>query len=1151
MKLPIFAIITAILALAVPHLAAQGTDSMLTTVGATVQDADKNNIAYILWQPGDAEATFGKRFSINRKDGAADSPSPFTRVGMQSLQASPNTIRSMLALGAVVDRWHAMAPQRIDGLYRQVTYGGSEASDAQEDPDLDVAGKLSYLLAASATDPATLSRLFFLGRAHPGVMIALGHAYQVPVAEGVHTFEIREVDLADKDIRVVGRVTLDTLNPVVLDAPASPVRVWHPVADASPNIVNPKDHLNARFRWGVPPSLRAQMAHAFGFDLFRVRKEIAETHGWDLTPPSAAEMLDALALMDPANPDPDVSQVNELPILVGDLLTPAEAGDKDDTERIDYADDGVWHTGAGGQPVRRPYVDGEAFYFFVAARGITGMPGSLSPGTLAVMCDTLPPVPPVVESVFSEFVAPATEAQWQAEGQGGTQFLQVKIRQLPNAPSDEAAEGYYIYRWDNPSEYLNNLGNPDVGRVGYVEHDPGKRFVYFDDTGAGAPTPETHEDRSVWYTARAVGISSHKDEILSGHSGPVPGFLRDFEAPDAPTGDFLICRDLPFVNFTRRLEEDPGTAGLPKEFEGIGVEAERLSPRIVAADIEVEIRLGGGQAQRVHKKRHLFQHGNTLRVNLPYREPANKDQTMRIMVRGVTAHGLVSEPSIVNVTQPQQPAAYAVFPYQMNVERQCRPISSVPEPRPVHEAFDADGTRNAIAGSISFLADQGVSEWRIYRRVGSDGPLTLVAKAEGAGLLSPAAWMDDALPAASGVRICYYAQVLDQNANPSPLFPIGCTELLNPDLPTPMLAPASVTNPGDDDTMRVKLDWFSDPVGVERFEILIARDGGGIPEPGGVSPLLTDTAASVDADEFEALSFYRFQSGRVGGPVMGGGPEFSATLTLPSDATYYFAVVAAGPGEFGARSSGAASNVVSASWRTEPDGPQPVIPWPGRPLGGTFDARQPIETYTTAEGPIWPVALPSDFGKPTSILVGVTRHPLISNTLGTFGQLASPEPPENYLFRVRENSDDANSLADLMPFMLYRYQLPSDVYPDARANIVQCTPLIDRMAWRFVRDEKVGDVYEVRDPYFHFFESRGQTPFDLPVAGAWTDENAPLLGPPLAYEPRPPYLEGATGFIFLNDLLPVTQGAKYRHLIVQYDGRGEIKRVIPIEPIQH
>lgn len=1152
MKLPVSSIAAAMLAVAtsVP-LAAQGVDDTLVTVGTT-QKVDDIIHSYLLWQPGDATATFGKRFSINRKDGPPGAASPFVRLGIQTLHSSPNTIRAMLELGAVVDRNHAAAATRIDALYRDSLYQSGDAPAAPADPNLDAAGKLSYLIHSAATDPRVLSRLFFLGRAHPGVMMALGHGYHIPVAPGVHTFEIREVDLADNDIRVVGRVTMDAENPVIPAAPASPVRVLHPLNPEDQHTISPKDHLNARLRWGVPTALRDQLPHTFGFDVFRVKKAAAEALGWHTTPPSPEKMLDALDATAADDPDPDISQANALPILVGDLLTPAEAADPNDTERIDFADDGIWHTGPDDRPARRPYADGEAFYFFVAARTITGRPGNISTGTLVVMCDRLPPAPPVVDAVLSQFVAPNNPAQWAAEGQGGSQFLQVRLRQLPSAPAEDTATGYYIYRWDTPQEYLSHLGNPLTGRIGYVAHVPGETFITFDDNGPGAPTHDTHPDRSVWYTARAVGYSACPEEVLSGHSGPQPGFLRDFVAPDAPTGDFLICRHIPQAFFDRRIPGKPGDIDLPEDFRGIIIDANRLNDIIVAADIRVDIWLENQSYLTVHARRHQFRKSDLIRVNLPYPEPTAKGGLIRLTVRAVTAHGLVSEPAVHVISEIQEPAPYARYPFNLTAEQQCRAISTVPDPRPIHEASNPDGSVNPITGSISFLPAQRVREWRVYRRVGSDAPLTLVEQKEGENLPTLDTWADPNMPAASGARVCYYLQTLDQNANPSPLEFLGCTEVVNPDLPTPMLAPAKIIGDDGGDNMIVALEWFCDPVGVERFEVLIAREGGGTPDPGGLSQLLSIEAVAMDdSADFDDLSFYRYQTARVTGPAMGDGPQFSVNLTLPADTPHYFSIVACGPGEPETRASGSASNITSARWVTEAAGPQPVIPWPVRPLPPAFDHRQPIESYTTGEGPLWPVVLPSEFGRPTSILVGVTRHPLLSDSLGTFGTLASPDPPENYLFQVRDNRNSAASLAPLMPFMLYRYQLPSDLYPDARANIVQCTPLIDRMSWRRVEDDKGGRAFEIRDPYFHFFEGRGQTPFNLPVSGGWDDVNLPELGPPLAVSPPPPYLEEATGFIFLNDLLPVAVGAKYRYLLVQFDDRGEIKRVIPLEPVQH
>ena len=227
-----------------------------------------------------------------------------------------------------------------------------------------------------------------------------------------------------------------------------------------------------------------------------------------------------------------------------------------------------------------------------------------------------------------------------------------------------------------------------------------------------------------------------------------------------------------------------------------------------------------------------------------------------------------------------------------------------------------------------------------------------------------------------------------------------------------------------------------------------------------------------------------------------------------------------------------------------------------RPLPGRFDHRLPIGQYTAREGPIWPLTLPSDFGVPTSILVGTTRHLLSRASFlppsNRTADLSSPAPPENYLFRVRENSANPDSLDGLMPFMLFRYQLPSERFPDARPNIVQCTPLLDRMSWRRVDDPKQGLFYQLNDPWFDIVSlSFGNSGLPLPVANGWSDDDPPTVHTLTNIDPLPPYLRDATGLILLNDPLPVTIGARYRHLIVQYDDRGEIKRVIPLEPVQH
>lgn len=1136
MKLPfITAAICAVLLLC-GRAPAQGTVELLTSVGTTVENAGTTH-AYLLWQPGEAEATLGKRFAIYRKSGDAGSAAPYARLGIQTLQTSANTIRAMLELGAKLDPAAGNAATLIDGIYRQITLDAGDAPAPPADPNLDASGKLAFIISSAVTDPRTLSRLFFLGRAHPGVMMALGHAFSISVQAGVHTFEIREIGNADDDIQVVGRVTLDTAATIIPQSPASLVRVRHTVDPDSVQSVSPKDHLNVRFRWGIPEGLGSQLPHTFGFDIFRVKKSAAISLGWHTTPPAAATVLAALAGNDPADPDPAVSQANELPILVGDLLTPAQAADPADTERFDFSDDGIWHLAPGGSKVRRPFADGESYYYFVAARGITGMPGQLSSGSLITFCDTLPPLPPTLSSVLSNFVRPAEPADWAA--QAGSQFLQLKFRQLPTAETT----GYHIYRWSSPQEYLNSIGNPAVGRIAIVPHVDGDVFKTFDDNGAGAPTLANSADKSVWYTVRAVGRTACGGKPLSGHSAPMPGFLRDFKAPEGPDGDFLICRHLPFALFNSFEEASLEKTGLPPDYHGFGVDIVRPGSLIVAADIRISLQKGVQTPLTLQTGRYSFQQGNTLHVDFPFFLPDDDSYKIIIQVRGITAHGMVSTFASTLMT-PQMSAPYYIASFGLTLEEQCRAISTVPDNPPIHEAFLPNGDVNLISGTLTFPTNQRVSEWRVYRRVGGDGPLSLIAKAEGTSIPNPGTWQDDALPAANGAMVCYYGQILDQNANPSPLMPLGCTMLVNPDLPTPMLSPASIEEKGT--KMGVKLEWFCDPVGVDRFEILVARQGGGEPDVIGLSPIISAGFTEHVSADFPDLAFHTYQTARIGGGI-GNGPAFSVNIEMPADARAFFAVRACGPNGPNLRVRGSVSNVVSARWQIQPTGPQPVIPWPARPLPDPFDPRQAITRFALGEGPLWPLIPPTDYNVPTVILVGLIHVPFDGFNTTT---ILSAKPPENYLFKIRENREGATFLTKLMPLMLYRYQVPSPTFPDARANLVQCTPLIDRMSWQHSVNSGTGQDYHfLRDPFFMVLPFNNAMP--IPVGGDWSASASPTLANPNTLNSLPVYLEGATGMLLLKDPLPVTVGAKYRHLIVRFDERGEIKNVIPLESVQH
>jgi hypothetical protein len=227
-----------------------------------------------------------------------------------------------------------------------------------------------------------------------------------------------------------------------------------------------------------------------------------------------------------------------------------------------------------------------------------------------------------------------------------------------------------------------------------------------------------------------------------------------------------------------------------------------------------------------------------------------------------------------------------------------------------------------------------------------------------------------------------------------------------------------------------------------------------------------------------------------------------------------------------------------------------VIPWPARPLPGIFDHRRNIDSYVKSEGPLWPMVMPSGYADAaTGILIGLTDFAVERSNNGDGAQCYTSKLPEDYLFKVRDQSGDMSSLQSLMPFMLYRHQVPSTQHPQAKANLVQCTPLLDRISWK-----QLPNHFHVRDPYLTFqpFSTKAPITYPIPVSGAWSNSQMPVVGAPgVGGAPRPEYLRDATGIILLKDRLPVIAGAKYRHLIVCFTQDGEIRRVIPLNPIQH
>jgi len=1117
---------------------AQNADYMVYSVGKTFTIGGET-WAYLLWQPGDASTTLGRRFAVYRKDGDIASPNPYARLGIQTVQTSPAATKALLILGAKFDHTPNVVPGQINALYADATNQPDEVlPNPPTVPDNLIASQLNTMLQIAEADGKVLDRLMFLGRAHPGVMMCLGHGFAIKVANNsLHTYEVREIDAGDNDLRVLGRVTLDAAAPVVLTAPGRPYGVQHPIPEPSTQLVaSPKDHLACRFRWGVPDDLRRLIPQTFGYNLYRVKESVATNLGWDLAAPDIADLEDLVALS--SGPDPDAKRVNALPVLPPSLLTEAQASDPADHETFFTHDD--------NEPPDNRFVDGQTFYYYAAALDIAGHPGTASLGTRLSYCDRLPPPVPSIESIRNIFTNPNTDAE--LAGLKGTQHFRVRIEQLPETPAKDAASRYYIYRWTYAQQWITDGGNPATNLVGSVVHVPGEKFVDWNDTSPGAPkitpTDQSWFNKTVWYTVRAEDNTACSPKNLSGHSPPIFGVLRDRVGPGRPTGILQRCRAIVNISNSRPRGVFKREVGLDDDAVGFLVEVTRTDPLIQSFDVRVVFDNGLAPPTTLFATTRFFSTANVQLVHVPIPDVPSQE----IQVRSRTQTNQVSPWSARSTGDAVETSAYInIYPFQTSLLARYSPTSGVPETPPEHEVDGPNGTIVGPNGTLTLPA--GTREWRVYRKVGPEGEYQLIARGAGDSLPANVNWSDEAPPTVNGTIVCYYGQVFDEHGNSGPLTRIGCVKMITGKLPVPMLSPVELLASSGDQA-QIKLKWFGDPVGVERFEIWCAADGS--PDPGlvgaKISPKLGNADGLVISDEAVGLSFTAYQSPSIPGGF-GSGAKFDLTLLVPANKLLHFAVRAVGSGDFATRPSGGFSNVVSGLWQ-EPAAPgQPVVPWPARPLPVINDLSFDIDDYLPGEGPFYAQPLQVGYGGSATIMVGKFKTYTSPDGAQT-AFITKTTPPEDLFFKFRKQGvadlPDPAQLEPILPFVVYRHQVPSTLFPAAVPNLTQVSPLIDRIAYR-----TEASFYDVRDPFFLYPLSQNNSfGTEVPVSGIFQRDPASFTTQPWAsVTTRPRYLGTCDGLILWVDHQPVTKGASYQYLLVHFTKRGEIERVIPTNTV--
>ena len=1157
---------------------AQNADPLVFTVGNSYATGGGNSHNYLLWQPGDVATTFGKRFAVYGKSGEPDSVDPYTRLSIQSVQTSPSAIQALLMLGAKFDHDAAALPERITALHAETRAQPLPPGFVMPTAITpEVAQKLAQIMTTASTDPEILQSLLSLGRAHPGVMMSMGHGFAIEVpTNSLHTYEVREIDPGNNDLRVIGRVTLKASSPFTLPPSGRPFPNPHPVDPDLQLAASAKDHLNVRLRWGMSNALRNALPKAYGFNLYRVPKGFGD-------PNTLTTEAQALGV-------PGAVRVNALPIAASELFTDAEAADLGVKRDVFfYADD--------KNPPSDPFSDGETFYYYVAARDIAGHPGPLSPPTEITMCDRLPPSQPAILSVDNVF----DFASADSAAQTGKQHLRVVIRQVPDLPVENSATKYRVYRWHSATDWQRLGGDPEFNFIGEVDHVPGQATVFFDDDDAtdldtdyvspanngpdtGAAIANSESDfnmgKTFWYTVRAVDDASCDPKNLSGHCGAHYGVLRDRVGPDKPSGQISRCYCRPLIEDAPSSSAPFDRYGLDENFPGAVIRVNRTDlkdRRIVINKIRsFEVQVGDpknqGQAFVPRFSQVYFFEGMSPfgEVIIPIKEADGLVIRVRVRLDDRTASNWLTRPYVKNANTD---GGLQIYQADGFVNKVCRPVVGIPGGTPLpHYPVGEGGTLSGISGTV--LMTPGAREARVYRRTGKTSPLQLIFKTAGDSLPANAPWEENAPVVTNGVEVCYFAQLFDEHGNGSPLVNIGCVTIVNDDFAVPLLTDPEALPPLGGQGI-VKLSWFCDPVGIDRFEVWIASESDG--EPTLVSPdlsgkLETDSNPVLTTPSGDDLSFCIYQTPRLAGGF-GNGAEFEISIQVPYGKKYYYAIrpvgemIPDGSGNF-TRAEGDFSNLVYSAYAEPAPAGQAVVPWPARPLPGTATITQEISGYTREEGPFYATAINPELmrseGCSGAILVGAVPSPLGGQIdKNNIGYTPRGIPPTSWLFHYRKQAGGSPSeqTESILRFVVYRHQVSSNRFPNARPNLVQITPLIDRLT--YYQDKTTGS-FVVEDPFFIFkpYDSPKASSFFVPYQGGFSRNPGTFtLNTAAASADLNPYLQFPEKFtagqkfegntMWVKDTLPVTRKASYQYLIVHFTERGEIARVIPTNIISH
>lgn len=1078
LSLSMFRLLLLSLAIATSLSAQNALDNSLIFTGTTAT-AGAETYAWLVWQPTDPLFISSKTVAVYRKAGGTASAVPYQRVSVVEVSADTRLINSLLPTAEKLGQNLTELDSVLSEMYKDAFPGGT----------ITTADKISAILVGAHGNAENMQRVILLGRQHPAIALCGGFAVADKItASGLRTYELREYDIASgQDIGVLGRVTVDPASMLVLPAPGVPVEI----PDASA-----KGNLNVSMAWSTPNNLRDLLPLQYGYDVYRLPETTVTTNGWEATPPPSFNALIGAG----------AEKVNRLAVLPPTLL--AHPVDPDTAPTFLNDDNNRFYGGLGFQ-------DDQSFGYFVVARDLLGRGGQPSLGKVMTIHDRLPTNPPQQVNVRNDVTY-----------NGTVRDQRLLISWLaPETSIGETVGAYLLYRWRTPTEIAKFGREIDAGTklpnrnliaivpAGVTEFRDDGTFAPPPWAIVDEPAPSTTDDlsKTYYYTIRAT--DGAKLPNLSGHSAPAWGVLRDRKGPDGVGGGLnLFCRvpNLVFDDFTQVT------------YNGLAADRGNLLFVCTSADPGLEwaeFQISGPNQTRIEMGRAHFAKVNgvwtaALRKTLNY---STGDHSM--WCRVATKDGTVS--SYVISGQFSSPGSQADKYLRV---KWTATVSNMPVPGLNcgwrHDRVDlATGDTNEVDGTFTPPAD--AKEYKVYRRVNNSAQ-TLIASGK-ITAPGPILWTDPS-PPASNATVCYFLQLFDEHGNAGELVQQGeCIESgSSANMPTPMLEPITGTTPLNP---RMNVKWFCSTAGVERFEVWVARSSGNA--PGNSASGLSNDLATIHpneltlTDEVKGLDFSVFETGLARNLTVGGTPHFSFTLPVTNSDTYTVMVRAVGVGSYGSRIVGKFSNVETFQFTLRTLGASIPVPWPDRPLPPKADFHEGVTAKFLDVAALNPwkgnavrIGEYADSGNGTGIGGPDTNNPagLKLYFVPTHRDI------ENYLY-VNDDVALAEPLEDIpgciFPIALYRVQVANSQFPTVPGDIVQVSPLMERIA-QF--DTTSPNQTQVTDPFIAI----------LP----YTTTNLPRT------------ITTSTQDIFLMDRQPVIRGARYKYFLVRFTPLREIERVI-------